>query len=167
MKNALEYMPKTSPFIENREHFVYRLFDADDQLLYVGLTYDLKKRLQQHRRKAKWWHSAAHGTAVLYPGLFAARRAETIALQTEGPAFNVLKRSDQDVRVTDQVTVTDPVTTPRMYRALAEMVIDQASLRAVTDSASSSALKDTHGRAHPARPKQRSLRSLLSLPGAP
>jgi len=34
---------------------VYRLYDADDQLLYVGKTRRLRQRLLRHRREAEWW----------------------------------------------------------------------------------------------------------------
>ncbi len=38
-----------------RETAVYRLYDADETLLYVGITYDTKTRFADHKVNKEWW----------------------------------------------------------------------------------------------------------------
>lgn len=42
-----------------REAVVYRAYDAEGSLLYVGRTASLAKRLYQHSREASWWREVA------------------------------------------------------------------------------------------------------------
>ncbi|WP_443067521.1 GIY-YIG nuclease family protein [Streptomyces sp. NBC_01426] len=35
---------------------MYRLYDAEGRLLYVGITMNLQQRLADHRRQKFWWH---------------------------------------------------------------------------------------------------------------
>lgn len=67
--------------------FLYRLYDADDQLLYVGITGNLEARLQGHSNYQSWWPQVARHTAE--PVAFAdARALERRAIYDENPAFN-------------------------------------------------------------------------------
>ena len=38
---------------------VYRLYDAERNLLYVGMTSNLKRRLQHHSSQREWWPDVA------------------------------------------------------------------------------------------------------------
>lgn len=51
-------------------HFVYRCFDADGRLLYVGLTKNPEQRLAGHRSQTLWF-----GDVVSYGVLDPAERA--------------------------------------------------------------------------------------------
>ncbi|MFD3762092.1 GIY-YIG nuclease family protein [Streptomyces sp. NPDC058622] len=35
---------------------VYRLYDAEERLLYVGITMNVKQRFADHQRLKFWWH---------------------------------------------------------------------------------------------------------------
>lgn len=71
---------------------LYRFFDADDELLYVGITYDPATRWKQHQSKAPWWRDVTMRTVEWYDDRPAAEAAERKAVQTEGPRYNVIHR---------------------------------------------------------------------------
>jgi predicted GIY-YIG superfamily endonuclease len=72
-----------------REHTLYRLFDADDNLLYVGISFMPENRLNQHRREKPWWCQVARRELVSYPDRNAAADAERKAIANERPIYNV------------------------------------------------------------------------------
>lgn len=68
---------------------VYRAYDADDRLIYVGATGNIERRLSNHR-STSWWSSLARRVEVeRHPAMPDALRAETEAIRTERPAFNM------------------------------------------------------------------------------
>lgn len=71
---------------------LYRCFDADDELLYVGISKDPAARWKQHQSKAPWWRDVAMRTVEWYDDRPAAEVAERKAVQTEGPRHNVIHR---------------------------------------------------------------------------
>lgn len=70
---------------------IYRFYDAEQQLLYVGITGQPRERWAKHRRNAGWWASAAFVAVEICPSEWEALAAERAAIQTESPRFN--KRS--------------------------------------------------------------------------
>lgn len=67
---------------------VYRAYDADGLLLYVGVTSGLMQRIAQHEKSSEWAISTATITVEWWPTRAAALAAETRAIVTEGPVFN-------------------------------------------------------------------------------
>lgn len=61
-------------------HFVYRAYDADDALLYIGCTKNLKDRLAEHRRIAPWFSQMERVSLI---GPFVGRDARGRALACE------------------------------------------------------------------------------------
>lgn len=74
----------------HRPTWLYRYFDADDRLLYVGVAFDVLKRAQGHRRHAAWWPLATTYTEERYPTRTEAEAAEVEAIRTEAPLYNVV-----------------------------------------------------------------------------
>lgn len=73
-------------------HIVYRYFDANDRLIYVGCTRSPKQRMDQHRM-GSWWHSQSVRVRLLvFPNKEYARWKETQAIATENPRWNVRDR---------------------------------------------------------------------------
>lgn len=68
---------------------VYRFFDADARLLYVGLTSNPGKRTQQHRYTKPWWCEVSTMTVETHEDAREGARAERWAIQTEDPKYNV------------------------------------------------------------------------------
>lgn len=67
---------------------VYRFWDAEPLLLYVGITSTPLKRFKAHSRKSTWWPEIARMQVVGYPNRKAALAAESRAIHTEGPIWN-------------------------------------------------------------------------------
>jgi hypothetical protein len=70
-------------------NWVYRFYDADHRLLYVGMTMMIGERLLAHRR-LRWWMRERVTFCYLleYPTPGRAERAERKAIATELPLFN-------------------------------------------------------------------------------
>ena len=76
-------------------HSLYRLFDEDDQLMYIGVAFDVTHRIYMH--EAAWYSShasmqmfrrIARHTTEEYPNKLAARAAERAAIKAEAPLYN-------------------------------------------------------------------------------
>jgi len=74
--------------IAPREHVVYRFFDKNDRLLYVGCTRNLEKRCREHRSRP-WFHEVTRTTTTTFPNRHDARQAERQAIGEEHPVHNV------------------------------------------------------------------------------
>lgn len=70
-----------------RPHCVYRFFDHQGALLYVGKAVNPDSRQRQHERRA-WWPDVRHITREWYDSDDDARRAEDLAIRDEGPLYN-------------------------------------------------------------------------------
>ncbi|MFB7359576.1 GIY-YIG nuclease family protein [Streptomyces gardneri] len=69
---------------------LYRFFDADGRLLYVGITKDLQTRFATHARTkhGSWWPLVARRTVEWFSDRPTASRAEICAIKSEDPAYN-------------------------------------------------------------------------------
>lgn len=67
---------------------LYRWFDKDDRLLYVGTTNDLGARTAAHGKKSSWTAFSVRSTVEHFPSREDAQRAEVTAIRTEFPLFN-------------------------------------------------------------------------------
>lgn len=75
---------------------VYRIYSREDELLYIGSTIDLDKRIPVHAG-TQWWWGAFHRIAIqVFPTITAARAVEAQAIGSEDPRYNVLLRKPQD-----------------------------------------------------------------------
>lgn len=74
---------------------LYRHFDADGVLLYVGISSDPGHRTFEHSVGAgrRWVNYASRMEGVWYASTEAARAAELIAIRHEAPVFNSANRS--------------------------------------------------------------------------
>jgi hypothetical protein len=67
---------------------VYRYFDAEGRLLYVGVSLHAVARAMSHRNLAPWWQDARVMTIEHYATRQEALDAEWGAMQTENPIHN-------------------------------------------------------------------------------
>lgn len=75
---------------------VYRLFDSDDRLLYVGATNGVKARFATHAATKEWWTTVEKVNLRHYPNRQQALVAEAEAIRREAPMYNMRTPKDVD-----------------------------------------------------------------------
>jgi hypothetical protein len=95
---------------------LYRLFDADDTLLYVGITVDPETRWWNHAKEKSWWPEVANRTVEWFDNRAAAEAAEFTAIVTEDPRYNV-EHSTTRKRGDAKTEYQSPYDKPRRMRA--------------------------------------------------
>jgi excinuclease UvrABC nuclease subunit len=78
---------------------VYRFFNADDQLLYVGITFNLGARFNAHERSSAWWSHQRSVKVVWRDTRNEALAEESAAIQAEKPIHNVAGTRPPQVRI--------------------------------------------------------------------
>ena len=68
--------------------YVYYFFDVQGNLLYVGITNNLRRRWEQHEADKPWWHLVARKESVRYSTRQEAERVEAHQIRTHRPMFN-------------------------------------------------------------------------------
>jgi hypothetical protein len=68
---------------------VYRMFDSDDALLYVGMTKNFGQRWQSEAKQMPWWPEVSRQTVEWHPSREDAGAAERKAIRDECPRYNV------------------------------------------------------------------------------
>lgn len=76
----------------NVPHFVYRYYDADGNLLYVGCTNTPYARREGHSRDSSWFPKAVRARHTVYPDRATALARESLAIHEEKPRHNVKGR---------------------------------------------------------------------------
>lgn len=87
---------------------LYRLFDADGALLYIGIAGNPGRRFGQHGTNKTWWSQVATITLEHHPTRDAADAAERAAILAEQPLHNV---AHHPVRVVGVVRRNGPYPT--------------------------------------------------------
>lgn len=70
-------------------HVLYRVYDADGALLYIGITGNVENRLRQHSQTSLWWDEFDSWTAEKFTSREELERAERAAIEAEVPICNV------------------------------------------------------------------------------
>jgi hypothetical protein len=68
---------------------VYKAADINGELLYVGITCDLKQRMSQHKRESAWWSKHAIITHETFPSRSEALTVESFLIETCDPPYNI------------------------------------------------------------------------------
>lgn len=77
-----------APYVETRTPYVYRLFDADGDLLYIGSSINPGARFTRHKAEQPWWPQVASWALEARSSLDEARTAEQLAIAAEHPRHN-------------------------------------------------------------------------------
>lgn len=72
---------------------LYRWFDKDDNLLYVGISYSAVGRAKEHSTTSHWYDLAVKMTLETYSTRQEAMKAEVIAIANENPMHNKARYS--------------------------------------------------------------------------
>jgi len=79
------------------EHILYRFYDEDGVLLYVGVTNSIETRFRWHAANQPWWPEVVDCRPTFYPNRAAVERAEYDAIRYERPRYNRKAGSKQPV----------------------------------------------------------------------
>lgn len=74
--------------VQNGPTQLYRHFDAEGRLLYVGISLSVVHRLQQHLAGSSWAHEITRVEVAKYATRGEALAAERAAIETEKPLHN-------------------------------------------------------------------------------
>lgn len=80
--------------------WLYRYYDADGDPLYIGISNEPKTRMFRHV-STQWYLSAVAVFYECFPMRRLAECAEKIAIRTEGPIYNVVRRYSDRVSAHD------------------------------------------------------------------
>ncbi|MGQ9348904.1 GIY-YIG nuclease family protein [Mycolicibacterium gilvum] len=83
-------------------HYVYRAFEENGTLLYVGETNNLVSRLKNHHHSTWWFPLTSKVVAKVYQDKALAVALETAAIKQESPRFNVKGRYSDTSKWTRQ-----------------------------------------------------------------
>lgn len=70
------------------DYALYRYFDREDKLLYVGISGDLAVRDTSHITRSRWMQLVAGSTVERHGALQKVKEAERKAIENEHPLFN-------------------------------------------------------------------------------
>lgn len=107
---------------------VYRVFDADDRLIYIGATCNLEQRLIYHSTQAWWWSLAARISDEPHVDMDTAFQAEWAAIAAESPAFNIAKRPGKTPKRPYPLTPSDAFVCRTWYESKSSGHLPQALL---------------------------------------
>lgn len=101
---------------------LYRHFDKEGTLLYVGVSLRALNRLSQHRDHSAWFSSIVRVEMEHYPSREEACEAERIAIADENPKHNIIratpKSRKKSVHVQNEEDYNDRVASlPELSRA--------------------------------------------------
>ena len=82
-----EDIKKEQKRIKNLQ-FLYRQFDKNDNLLYVGVSLSVIQRLSQHKTCSPWYHKIAKITVETFNSRKEVLAAEKKAILEEHPRYN-------------------------------------------------------------------------------
>ena len=72
---------------------LYRHYDENDQLLYVGISLHAIVRLTEHKRNSGWAGSIRRVDITPYPTRAKAMKAEREAILAEQPLWNIVGKT--------------------------------------------------------------------------
>lgn len=84
---------------------VYRLYDDDDRLLYVGISKHPELRWGQHSTTAPWWHEVVRRRIVWHGSREDARAEEIACIRFAMPLYNSNDRLAPTARTGWQLTL--------------------------------------------------------------
>lgn len=82
----------------NEPHYVYRAYDADGTLLYVGVTYNPPLRFHLHAKTSVWWPDMARVRLIVFPNRAYALEKEREAIWFEMPLHNKRSPKPREIR---------------------------------------------------------------------
>lgn len=98
-RGAIRYHGPTDPSA------VYRIYDSNAELIYVGMSYEPDTRVRVQRREKPWGHEIARHEVDWHPNRAASQRAEEQLIKQEHPRHNVTHTPEHRVRSLRHLTI--------------------------------------------------------------
>jgi predicted GIY-YIG superfamily endonuclease len=73
----------------SRRTALYRFFDSEERLLYVGVAFDPEARWKEHAKSKPWWHDVTRKVIEWRPTRTDALIAEAEVIRAGRPLYNV------------------------------------------------------------------------------
>lgn len=96
-------------------HQLYRIRDTHGRLLYIGISFDLARRLGQHADRKPWWPDVATIELEHHENRASVVAAERAAIANEAPLYNVQHnagRAERPLTPEQRRTVERALATP-------------------------------------------------------
>lgn len=88
---ALEYDSWSfEPRPQPPKHFLYRIYGADSELLYIGESNNVERRMREHSKLRPWWPERRRIDIEPFASEQEAVDAERIAIRAEYPKYNIV-----------------------------------------------------------------------------
>lgn len=81
--------PANAPRREGSTSWVYALLSADNRWLYIGVTNDPQRRVNEHRKSKPWWPEVDRVGLMQLPDRLSACAMEAYAIEVFRPLHNV------------------------------------------------------------------------------
>ncbi|MFI2761350.1 type II toxin-antitoxin system prevent-host-death family antitoxin [Streptomyces echinatus] len=94
-------------WLDNHRTALYRLYDADGTLLYIGISHDPNARFEQHAKLKDWWPLVAQREVEWFDDRPTAATAEAEAIRSEDPEHNGTYSLRRDRRTARDVVAHD------------------------------------------------------------
>jgi excinuclease UvrABC nuclease subunit len=106
---------------------LYRHFDKDGRLLYVGIAMTAVKRASEHRRNSGWWGQIARIEIERFESRELALAAELEAIRAENPIHNKIGKGPRKEKLP---TVYLVASNPNPQKSLSEYFAEQRRRKA-------------------------------------
>jgi predicted GIY-YIG superfamily endonuclease len=100
---------------------VYKLFNSNGELIYVGKSVDLRERFSQHKNNSSWWGEVAEKTALYFDTEWEALAVEAELIQKESPKYNKSPGYGQHISTPKGAFKDYHRDSPMTFRAPSEM----------------------------------------------
>ena len=114
---------------------LYRWFNADHELLYVGISQTLFNRVKDHAKGSDWVHQASYMTVSWYETRHEVETAELGAIRNEGPLYNItgnnnpgVKKYSANVIASEIRTMANEIYSLKRSLAFTKMLLERTQL---------------------------------------
>jgi hypothetical protein len=108
--------------LRNEPGAMYECFDLADTVIYVGSSYNAKKRIGAHRRTAEWWPEVHRTETTAFPTRLAAMMAEQRVITVDRPRYNYVQALSYD---SAKMLLDKGLMTPEDWAHIYEWPIDK------------------------------------------
>jgi len=77
-------------------HILYRMWDAKEELIYIGISRSAMVRLSQHQQTKEWAAEVHNITLEYFDSRELCKLAETKAIKSEKPKYNIVHNQNWD-----------------------------------------------------------------------